>query len=174
LRVVSCGLRGRNGIFFLSDDGIFLLRSDGFRSRCGARALWFSDDDNFRSVEIVVVLGVQVVVFAKRHGGVGFRGEFLLGSRDGELADCFFVGGEVGGGGLEVLDQERGSLEVDVVAGEAGGGVGQGFLDGGAVVEVEDLEGVVLEDGGNVVGAVLEAHHLVVHGDGAAADALLL
>jgi hypothetical protein len=34
------------------------------------------------------------------------------------------VGGEVGGGYLEVLDQERGSLEVDVVAGEPGGGVG--------------------------------------------------
>jgi hypothetical protein len=60
-----------------------------------------------------------------------------------------------------------------VVAGEAGGGVGERLLDGGAVVEVGDFERVVLEDGGDVVGAVLEAHHLVVHGGGAAADAVL-
>jgi hypothetical protein len=93
--------------------------------------------------------------------------------RDGEPASFFFVGGEVGAGYLEVLDEERGSLEVDVVAGETGGGVGEGFLDGGAVVEVDDLEGVVLDDGGDLVVAVLVAHVLVVHGDGAAADAVL-
>ena len=82
------------------------------------------------------------------------------------------MGGEVGAGYLKILDQERSSLEVDVVAGEACGGVGEGALDGGAVVEVGDLEGVVLDDGGDVVGTVLEAHVLVVHGGGSAADSL--
>jgi len=61
-----------------------------------------------------------------------------------------------------------------VVAGEAVGDVAVGFLDGGVRVEVLDEEHVVLDDGGNLVGAVRVAHVLVVHGHGMAAGAVLL
>ena len=61
-----------------------------------------------------------------------------------------------------------------MVAGEAGGYVGEGFADGGVVVESLDEEGIVLDDGGDVVGAVVVAHVLVVHGGGAAAGSILL
>ena len=81
---------------------------------------------------------------------------------------------EVGGGDLDGLEEEAGSLEVDVVAGEAGGDVGESFLDGGPVVEALDEEWVVLEDGGDVVGAVVVAHVLVVHGGGATAGAVVV
>ena len=84
------------------------------------------------------------------------------------------VGWQVGGGDLEGLEEQAGALEIDVVAGQAGGDVGEGFLDGGAVVEAFDEEGVVLDDGGYVVGAVVVAHVLVVHGGGAAAGAVLV
>jgi hypothetical protein len=79
------------------------------------------------------------------------------------------VGGEVGGGDLAGLEQERGAFEVHVIAGEAGGDLGDGVLDGGAVVEAGELERVVLQDGGEVFDAVLEAHDFVVHGAAAAA-----
>jgi hypothetical protein len=82
------------------------------------------------------------------------------------------LAGEVGGGELEGLDEERGSFEVDVVAGEAGGEFGEGVLDAVAVGEGFDEEGVVLDDGGDVVAAVVEAHVLVVHGGGSAAAAV--
>ena len=58
-----------------------------------------------------------------------------------ELLD-FLVGGEIAGGDLEGLEEECSTLEVDVVAGEAGGDLGEGALDGGAVVEVGDIEWV--------------------------------
>jgi hypothetical protein len=116
--------------------------------------------------------GVFFGVFVLLGWEDGVGGELLFGALDWECAPCFFVGGEVGAGYLEVLDQEGGSLEVDVVAGETGGGVGESALDGGAVVQVGDVEGIVLEDGGDVVGTVLETHDLVVHGGGAAADAV--
>ena len=83
------------------------------------------------------------------------------------------VGGEVGAGDLDGLEQEAGAFEVDVVAGEAGGDQADGVLDGGAVVEVIEQEGVVLDDGGDVVGTVLVAHELVVHGGVAATGAVL-
>jgi hypothetical protein len=83
------------------------------------------------------------------------------------------VGGEVLRCDLEGLEDESGSLEVHVIAGQAGGYVGDGLLDDGAVVEPGDEEGVVLEDGRDVVVAVVEAHDLVVHGGGAAAGSVL-
>jgi hypothetical protein len=58
-----------------------------------------------------------------------------------------------------------------VIAGEAGGDVGESTLDCVVVVEGGDEEGIVLDDGRDVVGAVVVAHVLVVHGGGAAADA---
>jgi hypothetical protein len=94
-----------------------------------------------------------------------------LGCRQGGEA---FAGGEVGGGDLEGLEQEAGALEVDVVAGEAGGDVADGLLDGVAAGKVFDEEWIVFKDGGDVVGAVLVAHELVVHGAAAAAGAVLL
>ena len=61
-----------------------------------------------------------------------------------------------------------------MIAGEAGGDIGEGLLDGGLVVEALDEERVVLNDGGDVVGTVVVAHVLVVHGGGPAAGAVLL
>jgi hypothetical protein len=103
----------------------------------------------------------------------GVGGELLSGAGEWAGTACLFVGGEIGGGDLEVLDQECGSLEVDMVAGEAGGRVGESFLDGGPVVKMLDEERVVLDDGGNVVRAMLVAHVLVVHGGSPAASAVL-
>lgn len=88
----------------------------------------------------------------------------------GRLGAC---GGEVGGGELEDVEEETGALEVDLVCGEAGGDVGESLLDGVAGAEVEDLEGVVLDDGRDGFGAVGVAEELVVHGAGAAAAAVL-
>jgi len=84
------------------------------------------------------------------------------------------VGREVGGGNLEGVEEEACASEVHAVAGEACGDVGEGFLDGGAVVEALDEEGIVLDDSGDGVGAVLVAHVLVLHGEGVAAGATLL
>ena len=61
-----------------------------------------------------------------------------------------------------------------MVAGEAGGYVGEGLADRGAVIECLDEEGIVLDHGGDVVGAVVVAHVLVVHGGGPAAGSILL
>jgi hypothetical protein len=61
-----------------------------------------------------------------------------------------------------------------VVTSETGGDLGDGVLDRGTVVEAFDEERVVLEDRGNVVGAVLVAHVLVVHGGGTAAGSIFL
>jgi hypothetical protein len=69
------------------------------------------------------------------------------------------------------LEEQAGAFEVHVVAGEAGGDLGDGVLDGGVVVEALEEEWVVLDDGGDVVVAVVVAHVLVVHGGGSAADA---
>ena len=82
--------------------------------------------------------------------------------------------GEVGGGDLEVVEEKAGALEVHAVAGQAGGDVGEGVLDFGAGVEALDEEGIVLDDGRNRVRAVAEAHEVVVHGEGAAAGAVLV
>ena len=84
------------------------------------------------------------------------------------------LGAERGGGDLDGLEQECGALEVDVVAGQAGGYVCQGLLDGGLVVEALDQEWVVLDDGGDVVGTVVIAHVLVVHGTGSATGSVLV
>jgi hypothetical protein len=61
-----------------------------------------------------------------------------------------------------------------VIAGQTGGDLGDGVLDGVPVVEALDEEWVVLDDGGDVVAAVVIAHVLVVHGGGAAASAVLV
>ena len=84
------------------------------------------------------------------------------------------VGREVGGGGLKGVEEEACAFEVDAVAGEAGGDLSEGFLEGGAIVEVLDEEGLVLDDGGDVLTTVVMAHVLVVHGGGAAAGTVLL
>ena len=60
-----------------------------------------------------------------------------------------------------------------MVAGEAGGDVAKGLLDGGVGVEIFDEEHVVLDHGGDVVGAVGVAHVIVLHGHGAAAGAVV-
>jgi hypothetical protein len=60
-----------------------------------------------------------------------------------------------------------------VVAGEAGGGGQKGLLDGFVGVERVDEEHVVLDHGGDVVGAVGVAHVVVLHGHGAAAGAVV-
>jgi hypothetical protein len=72
------------------------------------------------------------------------------------------------------LQQQAGALEVHVIAGEAGGELAEGALDGGAVVEVLEQEGVVFEHREDGVGTVVVAHQLAVHGDGAAAGAVLV
>jgi hypothetical protein len=189
LQVVSCRLSadvvlwrgGRNtGVLHCVQDddiviSIFGGRDGGIWSGCGAGSLWSSDDD-FRGVAVVVVLsgffvGVLVFVLLGREDGVGGEvGWGWDGERGGEEA---LVGGEVLRGDLEGLEEESGSLEVHVIAGEAGGYVGDGLLDDGAVVEAGDEEGVVLQDGGDVVVAVVVAHDLVVHGGGAAAGSVL-
>jgi hypothetical protein len=84
------------------------------------------------------------------------------------------LGGEAGGCGLAGLDEEGGSFEVDAVGGEAGGDGGEGGEDGVAGEQGFDEEGLVLDDGGDVFGAVVEAHELVVHGGGAAAVAVFV
>jgi hypothetical protein len=61
-----------------------------------------------------------------------------------------------------------------VIGGEAGGNLGEGVLDGGAVVEAGEFVGVVLDDGGDVLVAVVEAHDFVVHGASAATLAVLV
>jgi hypothetical protein len=60
-----------------------------------------------------------------------------------------------------------------VIAGEACGDVQKGLLDGGVGVEIFDEEHVVLDHGGDVVGAVGVAHVTVLHGHGAAAGTVL-
>jgi hypothetical protein len=49
----------------------------------------------------------------------------------------------------------------------------KGLLDGGVGVEIFDEEHVVLDHGGDVVGAVGVAHVVVLHGHGAAAGAVV-
>jgi hypothetical protein len=87
---------------------------------------------------------------------------------------CGDAVGEVAGGDLEDVGEESGALEVHAVRGEAGGEVSEGLLDGGAVGEVRDLEGLVFVDGRDDVVAVGEAHVVVVHGLGAAAAAVVV
>jgi hypothetical protein len=70
IRLASGSLRGfaqddgiffrcDDSLFFRCDDGVFFLRDDGFWSGCGA--LWLSDDDDFRSIAVVVGFGGFVV-----------------------------------------------------------------------------------------------------------------
>ena len=95
----------------------------------------------------------------------------MLGGCGGEVA---FVGVEVGGGDLEVVEEEAGALEIHVVAGEAGGDVGERFLERCAVVEMLDEEGSVLDDGRNIVVAVLVADVMVVHRELAALNSIFV
>jgi hypothetical protein len=84
----------------------------------------------------------------------------------------FFLGGEVGGGDLEAVEEAAGSLEVHLVGGDADEDVGDGALDGVAGFGAVEGEGVVGEDVGHVGDDVVETGVLVVHGVGAAADAV--
>ena len=81
---------------------------------------------------------------------------------------------EVGGGDLEDVGEETGSLEVHTIGGEQGGEVSQGLLDGVAGECGGDVEGLVFVDGRDGVDAVGEAHVIVVHGLGAAAASVLV
>jgi len=78
---------------------------------------------------------------------------------------------DIGEGELEAVEEEGRSFEVHAVAGETGGDVGDGDLDGFAGVEGGEFEGLVLDDGRDGFVAVLIAHVFVVHGEGAAAEA---
>ena len=113
---------------------------------------------------LVVAEGFGIGVGIEFGGGWGQGSGSRIGFGGGAI-----VGGEVGGGDLAGLEEECGALEVHVVGGEAGADFGEGVLDGGAVVEAGELERVVLQDGGDIVGTVLEAHDFVVHGARAAA-----
>ncbi|HEV2618476.1 MAG TPA: hypothetical protein VGU23_00890 [Acidobacteriaceae bacterium] len=81
---------------------------------------------------------------------------------------------QVQDGSLEDEAEQAGALEVNAVGGEPGGDIAVGFLDGVAVFEVLDQEGIVLDDGGDVFGAVDVAVKAVEHGVSAAAGAILL
>jgi hypothetical protein len=83
------------------------------------------------------------------------------------------VGREIAHRGGEDLDEEVGALEVHAIAGELAGDLAESALDVGAGVEILEQEGLVFDDGEDDVGPVLVAHHLAVHGDGAAAGAVL-
>ena len=83
-------------------------------------------------------------------------------------------GGQVGGGNLEDVGEEAGSLEVHAIAGEQGGEVSEGLLDVGAGEVGGDFEGFVFDDGRDGFVAVGEAHEAVVHGAGAARAAVLV
>ena len=139
---------------------------DGLCGECGADLGPRRSQRSCRVFHSLFIFLLRAVFFV--------RGELDLRSGAGRgWRRAFSWRGEVGAGGLKVLDQERGSFEVDIVAGEACGDVCESGLKGGAVVEVGDLEGVVFEHGGDV-GTVLVAHELVVHGDGAAAGSVFL
>jgi hypothetical protein len=75
---------------------------------------------------------------------------------------------------LEDVGEEAGSFEVHAIVGEQGGEVAEGLLDGGATVEVGDVEGFVFDDGRDDGVSVGEAHEVVVHGSGAAAASVLV
>ena len=82
------------------------------------------------------------------------------------------VGREVGRGELEAVEEGAGAFGVHGVGGEAGENVADGDLDGGAVLNAVEGEGLVGEDGGHVFGPVVVAGVLVAHGVGAAAVAV--
>jgi hypothetical protein len=84
------------------------------------------------------------------------------------------VGREVAHGGGDDLKEDTGALVVHAIAGHLAGELAEGALDVGAGVEGVDQDGLVFDDGEDGVGAVVVAHVLVVHGDGAAADAVLV
>jgi hypothetical protein len=82
--------------------------------------------------------------------------------------------GEVAACDLEDVGEEAGSFEVHAIVGEQSGGVAEGLLDGGAVVEVGDGERLVFDDGRDDGVTVGEAHEVVVRGSGAAAAAVFV
>jgi hypothetical protein len=82
--------------------------------------------------------------------------------------------GEVAGGNLEHVGEEAGSFQVHAVGGEQGGEGAEGLLDGGAIVEVRDVEGFVFVHRRDDLVAVGEARVVVVHGAGSAAASVLV
>jgi hypothetical protein len=78
---------------------------------------------------------------------------------------------KIGGGDLQGIDDQAGALEIDAIAGEPGGHVGERLLDDNRARKVDDLEGLILDDGRDGVVAVGETHVVVVHGAGTAAAA---
>jgi hypothetical protein len=81
---------------------------------------------------------------------------------------------DIGEGELEAVEEQGRSFEVHAVAGETGGDVGDGDLDGFAGVERGEFERLIFNDGRDGFIAVLVAHEFVVHGEGAAAEAGLI
>jgi len=77
---------------------------------------------------------------------------------------------DIGEGELEAVEEQGRSFEVHAVAGETGGDVGDGDLDGFAGVERGEFERLIFNDGRDGFIAVLVAHEFVVHGEGAAAE----
>ena len=121
-----------------------------------------------------VVRWLLSVVRGGGFGGWGFGGggqRPAVGDRRG--FGGFGVGWKVAEGVVDAFEHEFGAAEVHAVAGQAGGDFADGALDGGAVVEVGEVVGRVLDDGGDGVAAVVETDVLVVHGGGAAAVAVV-
>ncbi|HEX3569771.1 MAG TPA: hypothetical protein VHU44_03020, partial [Acidobacteriaceae bacterium] len=75
---------------------------------------------------------------------------------------------------LQDVGEEAGSFEVHAIVGEQGGEVAECLLDGGAAVEVLNLERLVFDDGRDDGVSVGEAHEIVVHGAGSAAAAVFV
>jgi len=115
-------------------------------------------------VEGFGVLRLVAMLLAQDDVGLGGSGHGAAGAG---------VGREVAHGGGDDVDEESGALEVHSVACELVGDLAERALDGFASVEVFEQEGLVFDDGEDAVGAVVVTHHLVVHGDGAAAGAVL-
>jgi hypothetical protein len=94
--------------------------------------------------------------------------------RRGKPGFAFRDTGEGAEGGLEDVGEEAGALQLHAVAGEAGGDLEDRVPDVVGSVETLDEEGLVLDDRRNGVVAVAKAHVVVVHGEGAAAGAVLV
>jgi hypothetical protein len=105
--------------------------------------------------------------------GVGWA-VFQVDGVGGGFEDVAGGGVEVLQGTLQVVADEAGAAEVHAVGGEAGDDFEVGALDVVAGVEAVDEEGLIGDDGGDVVVVVGVAHVVVVHGDGAATDAGLV
>jgi hypothetical protein len=103
--------------------------------------------------------------------------ELLDGDFGGLIGGGFALAREVEGGDLEAVEEQAGAARVDLVEGDAAEGLGDGDLDGGAVLDEGEGEGgaagfalgwVPNWDAGVVVEVT---KFFVAQADGAAADA---